>query len=104
LLATALKEGSSVANEESIITDEYLGDTELEDVFRCLTNYNPHFNSMPAILSQFKGLRCMVTAEFECDRNDGPPEHVTDHRKMPEHMHFLRLVIEPDFDETLDKL
>src|ERR1035441_8518360 len=92
--------------QQRIITDEYLGDTKLEDAFRLLTNYNPHFNSMPAILAQFKGLRCIVTAEFEYEpiAPGEAPTHHSDFRKMPENMHFVRLVIEPDFDETLDKL
>jgi hypothetical protein len=100
---------------QSNIADEYLGDIKLEDVFRLLTNYNPHINSMPAILLQFRGLRCIVTAEFEHDRispeemlkkvNEGLREQGAAYLKqMPESKHFLRLVIEPDFDEALDDL
>jgi hypothetical protein len=95
----------------SNVADEYLGDIKLEELFRLLTNYNRNFNSMPAILSQFKGVPCMVTAEFEHDLPASPVDalaaamkHIDNPRSMPDNQHFLRLVIEPCIEEEVEKL
>lgn len=99
------------AEARSNVADEYLGDIRLEQVFRLLTNFNPNINSMPAILSQFKGVSCMVTAEFEHDIPASPAEaiaaamkHIANPRAMPDGKHFLRLVIEPCIEEEVEKV
>ena len=109
-----MKQGDDMEDQmesNSNVADEYLGDIKLEELFRLLTNYNRNFNSMPAILSQFKGVSCMVTAEFEHDIPASPADalaaamkHIANPRSMPDNKHFLRLVIEPCIEEEVEKL
>jgi len=84
---------------------EYLGDINIEVVLRHITNFNPHWNSMPVIRS-YREVPFTVTADFEFDPDWTPLIALNTavnqkdfvRKLLFDGKRFVRLIIEPDFD------
>jgi hypothetical protein len=66
---------------EPVICPEYLGDIAVEVLLGHLTNFNPHFNTMPLLKAYLKGLRLSVTADYEFAPDPTDPTNCTKHLK-----------------------
>ena len=83
------------------VFDEYFGDIKLERLLPLLENLNRDYNSTSLILDQFRGVPCLVTAEFSHtfippeERSTDPIEWL---KQIARNQTFKRLIIEPDIE------
>jgi|HubBroStandDraft_1064217.scaffolds.fasta_scaffold470965_1 hypothetical protein len=84
------------------VFDEYLDDIKLERLLPLLENINRNCNSISLILDQFRGVPCLVTAEFSHtvippeERSTDPIERL---KQIARNQTFKRLIIEPDLQD-----
>ena len=84
------------------IFHEYLGDIKLERLLPLLENLNRDCNSISHILDEFRGVPCLVTAEFSHtvippeERSTDPIERL---KQIARIQTFKRLIIEPDVED-----